>query len=339
MTDQPFALGTFARADGPPFAALVLDETIVVDIGAALRILVGHAALTDPLPTACPSVDVFLADWERSFDGLQALAALVRAEGLGERRLAPAVHAFDGVRALPTLVRPSKILNCAANYDSHLVEMRRYTQTGGGVDPAKIFAGDKSTAQPYFFLKAPSSLAGAHDDIVLPSLADQIDWEAELAVAIGRRARHVKAERALEVIAGYMIFDDVSCRNRLWRADRPNFRTDWLTSKSFDTFGPLGPLFVPRAFVPDHARLRITLAVNGAVKQDGHAGDMIYSPEEQIEYCSGTMTLEPGDVFATGTLGGVCQGTGTFLAAGDVVEITIDGLGRQRNRVVAPPAS
>jgi len=128
----------------------------------------------------------------------------------------------------------------------------------------------------------------------------------------------------------------VSCRDQLFRADRPNFRTDWLSSKSYDTFGPCGPFFVPRAFVPNHAALRIVLKVNDEIKQDGLAGDMIYSPEEQIEYASRRMSLLPGDIFATGTLAGVGQGTGVFLKAGDIVETEVHGLGRQRNRVVAP---
>jgi 2-keto-4-pentenoate hydratase/2-oxohepta-3-ene-1,7-dioic acid hydratase in catechol pathway len=330
-----FALGTFARADGKSFPAMVVG-------GRAIALAVAHGAYAGSaragggLLSGTSSVLDLLQEWERNFGVLQAMFAFLSDEGLDSDRVRAAVSDIDQLDVLPPIQRPSKILNCAANYGGHLKEMRSYTQTGGNVDPAKIFSGEKSAARPYFFLKAPSSLAGAYDNIVLPSIADQVDWEAELGVAIGRRSKKIKAENALECVAGYMTFNDVSCRNQLFREDRPNFRTDWLSSKSHDSFGPLGPFLVPRAFVPDYARLRMELRVNGEIKQSGVPGDMIYSAEEQLEYVSGLMTLEPGDLFATGTLAGVGQATGTFLRPGDIVETEVHGLGRQQNRVVAP---
>jgi 2-keto-4-pentenoate hydratase/2-oxohepta-3-ene-1,7-dioic acid hydratase in catechol pathway len=201
-------------------------------------------------------------------------------------------------------------------------------------DKSKDAQGDNARLRAYLFLKAPSCLAGAFDDIVLPAGEHRIDWEAELAVVIGRQGRNIPAARALDHVAGFMTTNDVSCRDLTWREDRPTIRSDWLAGKSFDTFAPTGPFFVPREFVPNHAGLRVWLAVNGVTKQDGNTGDMIFGTAEQIEYASRMLTLEPGDLFATGTPSGVGQGRGEFLKAGDVVECEVEGLGRQRNRVV-----
>ena len=300
MADKPFKLGTFARAVGKPFVGLVMADR-VLEVG--------------------PSMAALLEDWERSFDSLAKLA-----DGFERHRTVP----VDGFKVLPPVPSPSKILNAASNYRGHVVEMQSWNPGGGKVAEAK---SGKSEIEPYLFLKSPSSLTGAYDDIVIPGEEYFIDWEGELAAVIGKRAKHVTAERALDVVAGFMTFNDVSCRKRNVRADRPNLRTDWLAGKSYDTFGPCGPFLVPRAFVPDHRQLRITLTVNGQIKQDGLAGEMIFSAEEQIEYASEFMTLEPGDIFATGTVAGVGQGTNTFLKAGDVVEAEVHGLGGQRNKV------
>ena len=280
-----------------------------------------------------------IEEWSRNFDVLQAIAEFIESEGRASDAFRGGIHDLPSLRPLPPVLRPSKILNCAANYSAHLAEMRQYTLTGGNVDPSKIYKGDKENAEPYFFLKAPSTLVGAFDDIELPALDYKIDWEAELGAVIGTRGRNIKAARSLDHVAGYTVFNDVSCRNLLFREDRPNLRTDWLSSKSFDTFGPCGPVMVPRAFVPDYASRRIKLRVNGETMQDGVPGDMIYSAEEQIEYISRMMTLEPGDLFATGTLGGVGQGRGIFLKPGDVVETEIQDIGAMRNCVVAPRAA
>ena len=330
-----FKLGMFVRSGKPKFVGIVTGDH-VVELGAAdtaFRAARGHTARS--LPPLAHDMMLLLDDWDRNFARLQGIVEFLGKESLTQPHLASAVYDIDKLDIRPPVPRPSKILNAAANYSGHLAEMRAYTQTGGGVDPAKIYAGDKKTGQPYLFLKAPSALSGAHDDIVLPEGAHQCDWEAELAVVIGRTGKRVTAARAMEHVAGFMTFNDVSCRTLLFREDRPNLRTDWLSSKSFDTFAPCGPFLVPRAFVVDHAALHIRLEVNGQIRQDGVAGDMIFSPEEQIEYASRMMTLEPGDIFATGTVAGVGQGAGIFLKPSDVVETEVQGLGRQKNRVVA----
>jgi 2-keto-4-pentenoate hydratase/2-oxohepta-3-ene-1,7-dioic acid hydratase in catechol pathway len=220
----------------------------------------------------------------------------------------------------------------AQNFQEHVNEMIRagMSPTGG-----PVFTGEKSTTIPYLFLKAPSTLAGAFDDIEIPRGMKKIDWEAEIALAIGTPGKRIKAERALDHVAGFMTTNDVSCRDQQIRTDRPALRSDWLGGKSHDNFAPMGPFLVPRAFVPDHMNLFIKLIVNGEVKQDGNTSQFIFTPEEQIEYASNMLTLDSGDIFSCGTCGGVGQGTNTFLNAGDVVETEIELLGRMRNRFVA----
>ncbi len=182
--------------------------------------------------------------------------------------------------------RPGKMFYAAQNFQEHVDEMIR-----AGMSPKEgpKFTGEKSTSKPYLFLKAPSCLAGANDDIEIPRGLKKIDWEAEIACAIGKRGRHIKAERALDHVAGWMTTNDVSARDLQIRADRPGLRSDWLNGKSHDRFAPMGPFLVPRAFVPDHMKLFIRLTVNGAVKQNGNTSQFIFTPEEQIEYASGIL--------------------------------------------------
>ncbi|PUA19496.1 fumarylacetoacetate hydrolase family protein [Glaciimonas sp. PCH181] len=328
-----FKLGTFSDQNSDAFVGMVLGKKVV-----AISIVHAHYRdssfnLTGTL-SAADSISNLLQDWDNNFAVLQAMEAFIGSEDIASDRLKESVYDLSSLRVRPPIEKPSKMLNSAANYREHVAEMSNYTQAAGNVDKTKIFAGDKSTAKPYFFLKAPSALIGAYDDIVLPSGEHQIDWEAEVAVAIGRPGKRIKAAQSMLHVAGFMTANDVTCRDLLWRADRPNFRSDWFASKSFDTFAPMGPFFVPREFVPNYSNLHISLKVNGETKQNGNTDDMIFSLEEQIEYVSEMMTLHSGDIFMTGTIGGVGQSTGTFLKAGDIVETEVDGLGMLRNRVV-----
>jgi 2,4-didehydro-3-deoxy-L-rhamnonate hydrolase len=270
------------------------------------------------------SVDDLLDDWERN------LAVLHGIVGSLDVKVEPAAVALSAARA--PLKRPSKILCAAANYKAHVEEMRK-SNYAGEYDKKKDFMGEKSRARAYLFLKAPSSLCGPYDDVVIPP-GQKTDWEAEMVAVVGKRCRNVKAEQARDVIAGYMTGNDISCRTLLWREDRQTVRSDWLASKSHDSFGPIGPLFVPRDCIPDHNNLEIQLKLNGVVKQTGNTKDMIFSPDEQIEYVSAMMTLMPGDLFFTGTVSGVGQGTGESLKGGDVLECEVEGLGAQKNKIV-----
>jgi 2,4-didehydro-3-deoxy-L-rhamnonate hydrolase len=324
MNGSPFKLATLAKPGGSPFVAIVLDDD-AVDLAAA------HAAYrSDARRGALSTTDsIFglLENWDANFAVLQEVVAFLAKEGAR----AGAAKAAS-LKALPPVMRPGKMFYAAQNFQEHVDEMIR-----AGMTPASgpKFTGEKSTTVPYLFLKAPSSLAGAFDDIEIPRGMKKIDWEAEIALAIGKTGKRIKAERALEHVAGFMTTNDVSCRDLQIRSDRPALRSDWLGGKSHDNFAPMGPFLVPRAFVPDHMNLFIRLTVNGEVKQNGNTSQFIFTPEEQIEYASSILTIKIGDIFSCGTCGGVGQGTNTFLQPGDVMVTEIESLGRMQNRFIA----
>ena len=332
-----FKLGTF-ETSGRRFAGLVTADR-AVDLGTAHSAFADsrygkRGRLSDP-----GSVLGLLQDWDRNFAALQSFAEFVGSEGFASGRLKGAVHQLDALKVLPPVIRPPKMLYAAANYREHVAGMRK-TFRGGlpPIEPSKEYQPDKTKSEPYLFLKASTCVSGPYDDIVLPAGSDKIDWEAELAVVIGRSGRHIPATKALDHVAGFMTTNDVSCRSRTWRTDRPSLRSDWLGGKSYDTFAPMGPFLVPRAFVPDHTKLRIQCLVNGVTKQDGVSGDMVFGVEDQIEFASHMLTLEAGDVFATGTPAGTGQERLEYLKPGDVVETEVEGLGWQRNMVVVETA-
>jgi 2,4-diketo-3-deoxy-L-fuconate hydrolase len=324
MNGTPFRLATLARPGGSPFVAIVLGDD-AVDLSAAHATY--RASGRGSALSATDSIFSLLERWEANFPVLQEIVAFLEKEGLH-----PGAAKFASLRALPPVMRPGKMFYAAQNFQEHVDEMNRagMTPTGG-----PQFTGEKSMTIPYLFLKAPSCLAGAFDDIELPLGMKRIDWEAEIALVIGRKGKRIKAERALEHVAGFMTTNDVSCRDLQIRSDRPALRSDWLGGKSHDKFAPMGPFLVPRAFVPDHMNLFIRLSVNGDVKQNGNTSQFIFTPEEQIEFASNILTIETGDVFSCGTCGGVGQGTNAFLAPGDVMETEIENLGKMRNRFVA----
>ncbi|HWD03279.1 MAG TPA: fumarylacetoacetate hydrolase family protein [Amycolatopsis sp.] len=219
---------------------------------------------------------------------------------------------------------PRKVVCAGANYFAHLAEM-------------KVDRPDPVGA-PYFFLKPPSTaIIGPDEPIVLPDRPGRrIDWEAELGVVIGRKARDLDVADVAGHVAGYTIVNDVSARDLLSRSDAvaPPFGFDWTSAKGEDTFCPTGPGVTPSWFVADPQDLRITLTVNGVVKQDSGTDDMMNSAFAVVAAASRIMTLEPGDIVATGSPAGVGAPRGEFLQPGDEVVIEIGGLGTLRNPVV-----
>jgi 2-keto-4-pentenoate hydratase/2-oxohepta-3-ene-1,7-dioic acid hydratase in catechol pathway len=221
---------------------------------------------------------------------------------------------------------PRTLLCSGPNYRDHLAEM-----TQG--------AGDPDAITPFFFLKPPTTtVIGPGDAIVISADSeDQVDWEAELGVVIGRLGRDISPEEALGFVAGYTIVNDISARGPFRRPDAPHdaFAFDWFGQKAQDTSCPTGPGVVPEWLVPDPHDLSIRLAVNGRDMQVSNTNEMIDGVAELIAAASGVVTLQPGDVIATGTPAGVGASRGAFLRPGDTVEITIERLGRLRNPVVA----
>lgn len=211
---------------------------------------------------------------------------------------------------------PQKYLAIGLNYKAHAEEARA--------------AGVPIPTSQLWFNKQVSCLTGPYDPIEFPAVVDKLDYEIELGVVIGQRCRHVKAEEARAVIAGYLVTNDVTSRD--WQQRSPTFTL----GKSFDTHGPIGPWLTTDDEVADPLALEMVLQVNGEERQRMTTGDMIHDIYEQIAYLSCVMTLEPGDILATGTPAGVGVASGRLLQVGDVVRAEISGLGYIENRVVAP---
>jgi 2,4-didehydro-3-deoxy-L-rhamnonate hydrolase len=323
LNGTPFKLATLRKPNGSAFVAIVLGED-------AIDLKTAHTAYAKGRLSTGETMIGLLEDWDANFAVLQEIVAFIEKNGLptGSAKLAD-------LHALPPVLKPGKMFYAAQNFQEHVNEMLRAGMTPAG---GPQFTGEKSSSKPYLFLKASSTLAGAFDDIAIPTELKRIDWEAEIALAISKPGKRIKVERALEHVAGFMTTNDVSARDLQVRADRPGLRSDWLNGKSHDNFAPMGPFLVPRAFVKDHMNLFIRLSVNGEIKQNGNTSQFIYTAEEQIEYASHILTLESGDIFSCGTCGGVGQGTNTFLKPGDVMETEVEGLGKMRNKFVAEAA-
>jgi 2-keto-4-pentenoate hydratase/2-oxohepta-3-ene-1,7-dioic acid hydratase in catechol pathway len=224
------------------------------------------------------------------------------------------------------LLYPGAIYCAGANYADHVEEMARAQKLPPPQDPRKL------GLKPWFFMKpARACVVGPRARVARPRGSQKLDWEAELVAVIGKPARNVPVERALDHVAGYTIADDLSARDLSRRSALPPgnpFHFDWTAHKGFEGSCPLGPWITPAAEVPDPQRLAIRLWVNGALKQDSNTSRMIFSTAELISHLSSVATLHPGDLVLTGTPAGVGAGRNEFLQPGDRVEIEIEGLGR-----------
>ena len=219
---------------------------------------------------------------------------------------------------------PGRIFAAASNYHEHAQEMG--TQLSA-----------RSESSPFVFMKAETCLAAPGQAVIKPSSVEKLDWEVELGVVMGLGGRHISVEKALEHVAGYVVFNDISSRDLTRRSDYP-FSHDWFRGKSFETFGPMGPWLVPRDCLGSPNNFRLMLDVNGERMQDGNTRDMIFNTAEQIAYLSRMTTLKPGDLIATGTPTGVGMGRGIFLKPGDVMKASIEGIGAIENPVEAEHA-
>lgn len=195
-------------------------------------------------------------------------------------------------------------------------------------------AGMPVPKEPVIFSKVTTSICGANDDTITPRASSKLDYEVEIGIVVGRRARYLTKENTKAAIAGYFLSNDVSERN--FQIERSGGQ--WLKGKSCETFGPIGPWFVTKDEIRDPQNLGMWLDVNGERRQTGNTKTMIFDCEHIVWYCSQFMVLEPGDIIITGTPPGVALGmkpTPKFLAVGDVVTLGIDGLGEQKQKVVA----
>ena len=248
------------------------------------------------------------ADFEGEGVSLDALEAL---KGVDLSAL-PAVEGNPRIGA--AVARVETFYAIGLNYAQHAAE--------AGMEPPK---------EPILFNKSASCLAGPNDALTLPKGSEKSDWEVELGVVIGKRAQNVSVEEALSYVAGYCVINDVS--ERAYQIERGG---QWTKGKSAPGFGPVGPYLVTADEVPDPQALGLRLSLNGEMVQNNFTSDMIFSVAEIIAHMSEFMALVPGDVIATGTPEGVGMGMKPqrFLRAGDVMELEIDGLGRQRTKVI-----
>lgn len=232
-------------------------------------------------------------------------------------------HGLDGVSFAPVVPRPSKVVCVGLNYRNHIQEM-----------------GRDLPEHPTLFAKFADSLVGATDDVVRPAETDAFDWEVELAVVVGTAdaapVRRADEDGAAAAIAGFTVLNDVTCRD--WQ-----FRTrEWLQGKSWDSSTPVGPwLVTPDEVGGVRPALKVGCAVDGVVVQSDTTGDLLFDPVDLVRYVSTMVRLNPGDVIATGTPGGVghARRPPVYLTGGEVLVTEIEGIGRLENRVVAEPSS
>ncbi len=223
----------------------------------------------------------------------------------------------EGVRIGPCVAGVGKFICIGLNYADHAEE--------SGLDVP---------SEPIIFMKATSAICGPNDPVIIPRGSEKTDWEVELGVIIGERAKYVSEEDAIDYVAGYCLINDVS-----ERAFQIEHEGQWTKGKSADNFGPIGPWLVTTDEIDDPQNLKMWLQINGQTRQDGSTKTMVYGVAYCVSYLSRFMTLQPGDIISTGTPPGVGMGLKppTYLKPGDLIELAIEGLGEQRQQVIADP--
>jgi 2,4-diketo-3-deoxy-L-fuconate hydrolase len=323
---EPYKLGMF-RQSNRDFVGLVVNDELVIDLARA--------------GTGVPAtLKELIARWDAiTAARLAALAADARRTPPGDAlRIAQ-------LETLPPIAEPDAILMAARNYVDHANEMANVGRTLGTTSTidAGVLAGlpglwtrspDDQRPNPYLFAKLKSSLSANGRPIVLPPGRTNIDYECELVAVIGKPARRVAVEDALDYVFGYMAMNDVS--DRAERADG-RYGSDWLAGKSQDTFGPSGPFIVPAAFVGDPQNLTVRFTLSGEVMQDGNTAQMVHTVRDLVAYASSIATLQPGDLIGTGTPGGVGEGRTppVYLKDCDRAVCTIEKIGTLANPVQA----
>ncbi len=240
---------------------------------------------------------------------------------------------LSSARLLAPVQTPSAIFCAGANYTDHVNEMSRALNVPREEDPHKL------GLNPWHFIKTVGTITGPDAEVEIPAFSTMVDWEAELVAVIGKPARNVSIDKALDHVAGYMIGNDLSARDHVSRpkiAEGSPFKFDWVSQKNWEGACPVGPWIVPASEISDPQRLSIKLSVNGRIRQDSHTSKMIFSTAEQVAHLSTRLTLNPGDLVLTGTPAGVGAATREFLKAGDVVRIEIEKIGSLTTTMVKP---
>jgi len=314
MRDHSYRLATYADANGEPRAGIVVDEWMI-DVSGALA----HTAAESLAPSAM-SVLAVLERWRDLHPQLQQIA-----RGARKGEFTSAISALSTAQLMAPILYPGTILCAGANYRDHVAEMTRALNLPPEPDPHEL------GLKPWHFIKASAAcVRGPGSRIALPAYSKRVDWEAEIAVVIGRECRDVGIDEALDFVAGISIVNDLSARDHLRRegiaADSP-FRYDWVSQKCFDGALPFGPWICPIDEIKDLDNLGVRLWVNEELMQDSSSSNLIFSVAEQISHLSTRLTLRPGDVIATGTPAGCGAARGRFLRPGDRVSVWVEDVG------------
>ena len=302
-----YKLVTYQTGQGAR-AGVVVDEAVYEAAGAARK------------PSYATMLDI-LNDWAVAQALLEEGAAKLKGGG------AKGIPVREAALLAPVLY-PSTIFCAGANYVDHKLEMAGVREIDP--DPDSRAVG----LQPWHFIKASRSIIGTGSAVSLPAYSKKVDWEAELVAVIGRSAKNVSLDKALDYVAGYTVGNDLSARDA---SKRPHilegspFKFDWVSHKCFDGSCPIGPWIVPAGEIGNPQNLGIRLWVNDVLKQDSNTGKMIFSLAEQIAHLSTRMTLHPGDLILTGTPAGVGAARGEFLKSGDVVRVWVEKVGTLTN--------
>lgn len=314
---QGFALGTFELA-GEPFPGVVFGNAVV--------------DLRSVLPDIRQVGDLF-DGWDTNLDALQAIDPA-----------AVTTHVLQELSVLPPVQPVGTFIAAGANYREHVLEIsvaHRLGTEGANETELRAEAAAETDERrrigdPYVWTGIPSAACGAYDDLQLPDVGGNVDWELELGVVIGKAAHRVGVAEAMDYVAGYTIVNDITARTLVPRSDIAMMGTDWFRAKNQPTFFPTGPYLVPARFVDDPAKLRIQLSLNGTLMQDAYTDDLLFDIPSLIAYASSVAQLRAGDILLTGSPPGNGSHWGRFLQGGDVMEATISGLGAQRTVVQAP---
>jgi 2-keto-4-pentenoate hydratase/2-oxohepta-3-ene-1,7-dioic acid hydratase in catechol pathway len=299
MSENSYRLATYAASDGKARAGIVVDER-VVDVA--------------------PSVLEVLQSWPEFSARLPQIAGSVRRNDSSAK-----AFPLSSVKLLAPILYPGTVFCAGANYKDHVLEMSRALNLPPEPDPHEL------GLKPWHFIKAAAQcVRGTGIRVALPAYSQKVDWEAEIAVVMGRECRNVGVENALQYVAGLTIANDLSARDHLKRAGiaaESPFKFDWVSQKCFDGALPLGPWIVPLDEAGDVGNLGIRLWVNDELMQDSSSSNLIFTMAEQIAHLSTRLTLMPGDVIATGTPAGCGAARGRFLQAGDRVRVWVENIG------------
>ena len=338
MRGTGFALGTFSEDEKRRFPGLVIGDRVAPV--REMKPVFDRLGCT--APTAASTLEL-LENWDASLDALRPAAEFLAGDEAAAEPWRSILVPGGQLRVHPPVDLPRQVFCAGANYRKHVIDLIVDQASGAGnqsveerrAQAAKMMDDRAAHGAPFVFAKPVSALTGAYDPVVLPRHVAQPDWEVELGVIIGKPARHVSRERALDHVAGYTIVNDVTNRDLVFRKDAGALGADWIAAKGLPSYLPMGPYLVPAAFVPDPQNLEITLKLNGQVMQDENTADMIFSVARIIEFLSTYVQLWPGDLIATGSPAGNGTHYNRFLRPGDVMESSITGLGTQRNPCVA----